>query len=33
MILYLSARARDSHLSLGGPRDEVVPEVDVEAGC
>jgi hypothetical protein len=33
MIFRLDARARDSHLSLGGPRDEVVPEVDTEAGC
>jgi hypothetical protein len=32
-ILLLGARVRDIHLSLGGPRDELVPKVDVEVGC
>ena len=30
-VLGFSARARDHVLSLGGPRDEIIPEVDTEA--
>ena len=30
-VLGFSARARDRVLSLGGPRDEIISEVDTEA--
>ena len=30
-VLGFSARARDHVLSLGGPRDEIISEVDTEA--